>query len=163
MDAPAIKGLVGYFERPLDDKNRLVLPPEIRNRMDPEVVISRWYDRGLALFNESEYAKFAQGLHEQGSHDPANRLARREIFGGAALVGIDKQGRMSVPERLIEGFLLDREKDRDLVVIGDWNKALLFSGLRYREMNQAGRVNLDEALSKVEASAREAGVGQEEV
>jgi MraZ protein len=145
-----MSGLVGFYERSLDEKGRLVLPPELRSRLDPEVFISRWYDSGLALFSENEYTRFAESLHNQGSHDTQTRSARREIFGGACLVGIDKQGRMTVPERLLDGLLLDPVKDRDLVLLGDWNKVLIHSGLRYRDLARKDQVNLDEALSNVE-------------
>jgi MraZ protein len=148
-------GLLGHFVRSLDDKNRIVLPPELRSRLDAEVVVSRWYEHSLALFTESEYALFAESLHAQGSSDRNTRLARREIFGGATLVGIDKQGRMSLPDRLLEGVLMREDMDRDMVILGDWNKVLLFSGLRFRDMEKEGQVNLDEALSKVEATAHE--------
>ena len=149
-------GLLGYFVRSLDEKLRIVLPPELRSRLDSQVVVSRWYDHSLALFTESEYARFAEALHAQGSADAKTRLARREIFGGATLVGIDKQGgRLSLPERLVHGVLMDEEVDREMVILGDWNKVLLFSGLRYRDMEKAGQVNLDEALSRVETTARE--------
>ena len=156
-------GLLGHFVRSLDDKNRIVLPPELRSRLDSEVVVSRWYDHSLALFTESEYALFAASLHAQGSSDRNTRLARREIFGGATLVGIDKQGRMSLPERLLAGVLMREDVDRDMVVLGDWNKVLLFSGLRYADMEKEGQVNLDDALSQVESTARESGrAGMEE-
>ena len=143
-------GLVGYFERSLDDKSRLVLPPELRTRLASEVFISRWYDNSLALFDENEYSQFAEALHQQGSHDPKVRSARREIFGGADLVSIDVQGRMKIPERLLDGVLMDRVKDRDLVLLGDWNKVLIHSGLRYRDLARRDQVNLDDALSRVE-------------
>ena len=152
-----MSGLVGYFERSLDDKNRLVLPPELRNRLAPEVFISRWFDNSLALFDEKEYSRFADALHQQGSHDPKVRSARREIFGGADLAGIDAQGRMKLPDRLLEGVLMDKEKDRDLVLLGDWNKVLIHSGLRYRDLAKRDQVNLDEALSRVELGIIESG------
>ncbi len=154
-------GLVGYYERSLDDKSRLVLPPELRSRLASEVFISRWYDNSLALFDENEYSRFAEGLHQIGSHDPKVRSARREIFGGADLVSIDAQGRMKLPERLLEGILMDREKDRDLVLLGDWNKVLIHSGLRYRDLAKRDQVNLDDALSRVELGM--AGRGPEAV
>ena len=158
--------LLGLFEKTLDDKNRLVLPPELRNRLDPkaQVVVSRWYDHSIALFEEEEYADFARSLHDQGSASREARLARQEIFGGACLVGIDGQGRMSLPKRLLDGVLMDPEKDRDLVVVGDWNKILIYSGLRYRDLSREGQVNLDDALSQVENSARRqnSGNGEEE-
>jgi MraZ protein len=148
-----MSGLVGLYQRSIDEKSRLVLPPELRKRLDAQVVMSRWYDNGLALFGEKEYANFARTLHRQGSYDPKIRSARREIFGGASLLAIDAQGRMTVPDRLLEDFLLDKEKDRDLVLLGDWNKVLLFSGLRYRDMARRDVVNLDEALATVEITS----------
>lgn len=152
---------MGLFEKSLDDKDRLVLPPELRNRLDPkaQVVLSKWYDHSIALFEESEYADFARSLHEQGSSSREARLARQEIFGGASLAKIDGQGRMSLPKRLLDGVLMDPEKDRDLVVVGDWNKILIYSGLRYRDLSREGQVNLDEALSQIENSARKERAG----
>lgn len=146
------EGLLGFFQRGLDDKNRLVLPPELRNRLDSQVVLTRWYEKSLALFGEEEYAEFARTLHRQGSYDPKVRMARMEIFGGASLVGIDGQGRMTLPERLLEGFLLDKEKDRELILLGDWSRVILHSGLRYKDLAAKAQVNLDEALSQVEVS-----------
>jgi DNA-binding transcriptional regulator/RsmH inhibitor MraZ len=81
-------------------------------------------------------------------------MARMEIFGGASLVGIDSQGRMTLPERLLEGFLLDKTVDRELVLLGDWNRVVFHSGLRYRDLAAKAQVNLDEALTQVEVSAR---------
>jgi len=149
--------MLGLYRKTLDDKNRLVLPPELRNRLEGQshLVISRWYDRSLAMFEEDEYGRFARTLHEQGSATRDNRLARQEVFGGACLVGIDNQGRMNLPGRLLEGVLMDEEKDRDLVILGDWNKILIYSGMRYKDLALRGQVNLDEALSEVEESARE--------
>lgn len=152
-----MSGLVGLFQRTLDEKSRLVLPPELRKRLDSQVIMSRWYDDSLALFGEKEYGEFAETLHRQGSHDPRLRSARREIFGGASMVAIDTQGRMTIPDRLLEGFMLDKEKDRDLVLLGDWTKVLLYSGLRYRDMARKDQVNLDDALSTVERIARDEG------
>ncbi|MCA9441006.1 MAG: hypothetical protein KC964_09395, partial [Candidatus Omnitrophica bacterium] len=123
--------------------------------LDSQVVLTRWYENSLALFGEEEYAAFARSLHEQGSYNPKIRMARMEIFGGASLVGVDGQGRMTIPERMLGGFLLDLEKDRDLVLLGDWNRVILHSGLRFRELSTKAQVNLDEALTQVEVSARE--------
>jgi hypothetical protein len=71
---------------------------------------------------------------------------------------------MSLPKRLLDGVLMDPEKDRDLVVVGDWNKILIYSGLRFRDLSREGQVNLDDALSQVENSARRqcSGNGEEE-
>lgn len=146
-------GLVGYFERTLDEKNRLVLPPELRRRLDSQVFISRWYDKSLALFDEQEYSALAESLNHQGSHNPEVRRARREIFGSACLVAIDNQGRMTLPERLLNSFLLHKEKDRDLVLLGDWNKVVIHSGMRYSDLATRDQVELDEALSSVEQGA----------
>jgi len=42
-----------------------------------------------------------------------------------------------------------------LVLLGDWNRILFHSGLRYRDLAAKAQVNLDEALTQVEVSARE--------
>ena len=61
---------------------------------------------------------------------------------------------MTLPERLLDGFLLDKTLDRELVLLGDWNRVLFHSGLRYRDLATKAQVNLDEALTQVEVSAR---------
>lgn len=149
-----MSGLVGFFQRSLDDKNRLVLPPELRRRLDSQVIMSRWYDNSLALFGEEEYGQLAESLHRQGAHSGQLRSARREIFGSASVVAIDGQGRMTVPDRLLDGFLMDPVKDRDLVLLGDWSRVLIFSGLRYGDLARKDLANLDDTLASVEKYSR---------
>lgn len=150
-----VSGLVGVYERSIDAQGRVVLPPELRKRLGGQVVISRWYDKSLALFDEDTFAVFADMLHRQGSFNPEVRLARREVFGGAAMASVDGQGRLIVPERLLKGVLhkIKEEYVRDVVITGDWDKVLIHSGIRYQENNEADRVNLDSALERVEQQA----------
>jgi len=148
-------GLVGLYYRSIDDKCRLVIPPELRNRLDAQAVVAaKWYDQTIALFPEEAYSRLAEALSRQGSSEPKKRLVRRKMLSEANVINLDSQGRMTVPEHLLEGVLMDEKKDRDLVIAGDWDKVLIHSGLRFRDMAAKDQVNLDEALSYVEKLSR---------
>lgn len=43
-------GKIDYFERKLDDKNRLTIPPELRDEFANGVVLTRGFDRYLHLY-----------------------------------------------------------------------------------------------------------------
>jgi len=151
--------LLGLFRKSLDDKNRIVIPSELRKGLEKNLYAARWYENSIALFEEDEYLEVAKEVHSEGSMDPDSRLVRQEFFGGASMVSYDKQGRMMFPEHLMDILLMNREKDRDLVIAGDWNKILIHSGLRYDDRRASARVDYDDALSRIERTARDRKTG----
>jgi MraZ protein len=110
---------VGTYEHAIDAKQRLAIPAEIRERLDPERDGSGLYASiaegpTLCLYTERGFEKRAEQL-DASPLPPEDVLAYERIFYSLARpVEIDKQGRVRLPESLLKMAGLDR----DVVLIG---------------------------------------------
>ena len=107
--------LLGEYEHTLDDKNRLTLPAKFRQALGGGVVVTRGMDGCLFVFTHEGWDSFV-----------SDRLEGLNTFSD-----VDKQGRIMLPQPLIEHASLGREVVvagiRDHVEIWDrtaWRKQL---------------------------------------
>ncbi len=109
----------GTYEHAIDAKQRLAIPAEIRERLDPErdgealyVVVGE--GPTLCLYTERGFEKRAEEL-DHSELDPEDVLIYEQMFFSLARrVEVDKQGRVRLPEQLLS--MVDLE--RDVVLIG---------------------------------------------
>jgi len=133
------------FDHNIDDKNRLAIPSQVRNAMDPEIDGNAFYllpeGRYLQLIPENLFKQLSSVAPAGLAMSPAEAKARRLMFAMASRLDPDKTGRVIIPER----FMVD-SKNRDpfseaalghevtLVGVGDrmeiWNRADLTAHLR---------------------------------
>lgn len=136
-----MSGLIGQFEKPLDDKSRLVVPSELRRGLGgDELVLMRWFHRSLALFPKETWMAMAESINETGDYSEEALGARRQFYSRSRPVALDKQGRFLIPEDMRAYALMDR----DVVLTGDWDKVLLWSRSRYVEMGMMDERSLDD-------------------
>lgn len=99
-----------YFERKLDDKNRLTIPVELREEFETGVVITRGFKDYLHLYPQSvwdeevEPALKGDILNEEIA-DINVRFRRGKT--GAGLDG--KQGRVTIEQHLLEFAGINRD------------------------------------------------------
>lgn len=104
-----------YYELTLDPKNRLSLPSDIRNRLDTERDGNGFYivpgksRRSLALYPEKAFEQYAEHLHGSLEDGQEKDLFEMIFYGMATLLEIDKQGRVVVPQRIMEQAGLGRK------------------------------------------------------
>ena len=94
---------LGQYEYTLDDKGRVTLPARFRHMMERGVVITRGADRCLWVFLADKWEQIAAKL--DGSEPQANKDSRqftRLIFSGAIDDIPDKQGRVRIPDHLLQ-------------------------------------------------------------
>ena len=122
---------VGEHERTIDAKSRLSIPAEYRTSQGPDGGPLRFYlvpgaRRGtVSLYLEEDFARHAQDLSSELLSDEDELTYMQMFYSQAALLDVDKQGRILIPERLLARHAIGREvlitgaNDRlDL-----WNKA----------------------------------------
>ena len=107
--------LVGQHEVRLDAQRRLVLPLSMRGAFQSGCVVTPGLERCLLVFPNQVWEEFVERFRCRSSlaHPQVRRLARH-LFGGAAYVAPDGQGRIRVGRRQVEYAALERE----LVMIG---------------------------------------------
>ena len=106
--------LHGEYEVSIDDKNRFLIPAEIRKRMDPErdgvaffLVIGA--DRRPWVYTERFYESLVSEVPATMSPGLDRLAYDRRVFGTAAYMEPDKQGRVLIPEAMRRRTALDKE------------------------------------------------------
>ncbi len=101
--------LLGEHEHSLDEKNRLTLPSKLRGAFEEGVVVTRGLDGCLYAYPRSNWERLAERIQALDPLAEASRNMRRHFFSGAASGELDKQGRLVIPQPLLEGARIDRE------------------------------------------------------
>ena len=106
--------LHGEYEVSIDDKNRFLIPAEIRKRMDPErdgvaffLVIGP--DRKPWIYTERFYESLVSEVPATMSPGLDRLAYDSRVFGTAAYMEPDKQGRVLIPEAMRKRTALDKE------------------------------------------------------
>jgi len=98
----------------LDEKGRLILPAKFREELAGGLVMTKGQERCLYIFPTTEFTRLAEELQQAPLTSKAVRAYNRVFFASAHDEIPDKQGRVTIPQRLREYAGLNR----DLVVIG---------------------------------------------
>jgi len=102
-----------YFERRLDDKNRLTLPPELRDSLT-EVVIARGFGQYLHMYPKTVWDKdIEQALVGDILDEKIADLNVQFRMGKIDVRPDSKQGRITLEQHLLDYAGIDR----DLVVV----------------------------------------------
>lgn len=96
-------GFIGEFEHNVDNKNRVILPSQIRDRLDDndELILTTGIDVCLNLFPKGLWREFVSSEDLQGLDSDPRRL-RRKLAAKARDVSVDSQGRIVIPKNLKE-------------------------------------------------------------
>ena len=109
----------GEHERLLDEKGRLVLPPNFRRHLQDAAFIAKSLEAPcLMVYSAEEIEKVAERLIEQVQGKKVTADAQRRWSASISEVKTDTQGRIAIPTKLREEIGLQREA----VLIGVINR-----------------------------------------
>jgi MraZ protein len=108
--------LTGTFSRTLDDKKRLGLPKRLREQLEnpTSVFITPGPDQSLWLYSQPSLERAWEKLEQSPANEAEARVFRRLYFGQSETVDLDRNGRILIPDRLLEFAVLKHE----IVLIG---------------------------------------------
>lgn len=110
--------LTGTYTRTLDDKNRLAVPKRLREQLGDEDLKSLFVtpetNHSLGLYSPEAFERFARRLEEHASNSADYRNYLRLFYARAEEVELDSQGRIRIPDRLVDFGRLRH----DLVLLG---------------------------------------------
>jgi MraZ protein len=95
--------LIGEYKHTIDDKKRMSFPIKFRKEMGKTVVVTPGLDKCLFIFTMAEWSRIANKLADSSMLQADNRSFNRYLLGGATTVAVDPQGRILIPD-----FLIDR-------------------------------------------------------
>lgn len=136
--------LTGTHVRTLDEKNRLAIPKPFREALAPEeegsvLVVAPETEHSLALFSTREFQRRADEIRARGGTTEV-RTYLRLYFSQAENVEVDKQGRIRIPDRLMEFAGLRQE----VTLLGVNDRVELWDKSRWDEFLAAHNQSFDE-------------------
>ena len=121
------QSFTGEFNNSLDDKHRMNIPAKFRKALDPinekSFVLTRGFDKCLILYPLNEWQEVESQLSQLSSIRSRDRNFVRAITRHAIPVRYDAQGRIQIPESLIDFS----EIKKDITIIGMIKKIELWS------------------------------------
>ncbi len=111
------KMFIGKYYHALEENNRISLPKKFRE-IETDWVVTRGLDGGLFLFRATNFNQELKKLSQRTFTKKAHRDFIRLMTNEAQEVMADDNGRVSLPEYLIEFAQLKK----DLVIVGSYER-----------------------------------------
>ena len=97
----------GQFDHSIDEKGRLTIPARYRVLLDNGAYITRGLDANLMVMRSEEFDSLYHKIKTLSMTNPQARDLARLIFGNAAMLELDKAGRILLPQFLRDAAHLD--------------------------------------------------------
>ncbi len=122
---------MGEYNHTIDAKGRLIVPSRLRESLGEEFVITKGLDGCLFAYTKEEWSVFEEKLGALPLTNSNARKFSRFFLAGAAIVEVDKQGRILIPPVLREFAALEK----DVVLIGVSRRVEIWSRERWETEN----------------------------
>ena len=136
----------GEYKYSIDQKSRLNIPAKFRKALDPKnnntFVVTRGFDPSLILYPIVEWQKVEQQLLLLSSIKNKDRSFVRSIVRYATIAKYDSQGRIQIPENLLEYSNIRRE----VLIIGMINKIEIWNKSDLDKIEKQSLNNVDESF-----------------
>ena len=131
---------VGVHERQLDDKGRLALPSAFRTLLGESCYLVIGEERCIDVMPRDAFEEMAHELMRQARAKEISLSRQRALAHSAALVAIDKQGRVTLDEKMRNYARLT--PGSKIVVSGNFDRAEVWSAELYEHIAAVGRGEL---------------------
>jgi MraZ protein len=123
---------LGVYFYAIDSKNRLAIPSKFRSALDSqqELILTQGLEGCLNLYPLSSWAKLNEKMESIALNDKSEmRAFKRMLFSSAAEVSLDMDGRILIPQTLVEYAQLKRE----IAVVGGRDKIEIWAKSLWQE------------------------------
>ncbi|RAU99167.1 division/cell wall cluster transcriptional repressor MraZ [Paenibacillus sp. YN15] len=131
---------MGEYQHAIDEKGRLTIPSKFRDELAPTFVVTRGLDKCLFVYPMEEWKVLEQKLKALPMMKAEARAFSRMFFSGATECELDKQGRVNIPNNLINHAQLEK----DCVIIGVSGKIEIWSKAEWESYSQASQDSFNE-------------------
>ena len=97
---------IGQFERSIDSKNRVVLPPSFKNDLGNIFYLTISSGKKLEIRNIQEFENFVDKIDQNNQLDPNIQKYKRFILARTIKVETDKLGRFLIPENFLKAIAI---------------------------------------------------------
>jgi MraZ protein len=149
--------LTGTFSRSIDEKLRVAIPKRLRAGLgEPEgggLYAAPGTDQSLALYPEAAFARLAEQLARSSPTRQDVRAFTRLFFARAQRLELDGQGRVRIPQELVDLARLEKE----VVLLGVQDHLELWSAERWEAYLGEKQAHYDEMAEAAFGGAQTRG------
>ena len=131
---------MGEYHHNIDDKNRLIIPSKFREGLGNDFIITRGIENCLFVYSKVDWQKITLKLETLPFTKKDARNFTRFFLSGAVNAEIDKQGRSSLSQALIEYAKIEKE----CVIIGVGNRLEIWSKQEWDNFFNSAKDNMSD-------------------
>ena len=136
--------LMGTYEHSIDTKNRLIIPAKLKEQLGANITIIKDTDKCLCLYSEEEWQKYTATFETLTKSEA--KVAARYICANAHQVQPDSQGRILIPQKMIDFAGITK----NVVTVGCGKYVEIWAEERWNELNlEEEPENFAEILAKL--------------
>lgn len=139
---------LGQYEHSLDGKNRLFIPALFREKNNgPDFILTQGLEKCLFLFPASAWTALAQKLENLPLSDKVEERAfKRTLLAGASESEPDSQGRILIPQLLVQYAEIKRE----VVIIGVLRHVEIWARENWQSYQKNARASFEKVAPHLE-------------
>jgi MraZ protein len=130
----------------IDKKRRISIPAKFRRGLGKKAVVTRGLGNCLVLYPMPEWEKLAQKLQNLPAAKGEARGFVRILLSGAADVGLDKLGRILIPDYLANYAVLKK----NVAIIGLGNRIEIWDEKKWQEYKAKMETKVEDIAEKLE-------------
>jgi len=131
---------VGRYERQVDDKGRVALPPGFRSRLEPRCFLAYGQDGCIDVMTEEGFEEVANEMVERVKRGEMPKSQQRALASATTEVPVDGQGRVLLSQELREFAGIDLKSA--VVVAGSFDRVEIWSPEAYRAQTEQGGAHI---------------------
>ena len=101
--------LLGEYKHSIDSKGRIIVPAKFRERLGENFIVTRGLDGCLSGYPADEWEKLENKLRKLPMAKREARKFTRFFYSAATECKVDKQGRVNIPQTLIDFAELEKD------------------------------------------------------
>lgn len=135
----------GEYQHSVDVKGRMIVPSKFRETLGDSFMVTRGLDNCLFVYPKEAWEAFTQKLKQLPISNTNARQFVRFFLSGAVECGLDKQGRILIPQNLRAYAKISK----DVSVIGVGERAEIWDSEQWNGYN--GSISPDEVAANMES------------
>lgn len=136
---------MGSFLYKMDNKGRVMIPPQFKKELGDKFIITRGFENCLFLYSISEWERISSELSRIPLSSKESRYFLRIWFSSAVEIDIDGYGRILIPSDFRKFANLNRE----IFFIGVYNRVELWDCKMWENYRNSKEITYEESISKI--------------
>lgn len=136
---------MGEYRHSIDDKGRIIIPSRFRDDLGSSFVVTRGLDNCLFAYPLDEWKALENKLKVLPFTKADARSFTRFFFSGASECELDKQGRVNIPNHLLQFAQIEKE----CVIIGVSNRVEIWSESAWQNYFDSSKGTFEEISEKL--------------